>query len=125
MHSTQRQLHMGRSIRAVASVLDAWGFPRSVFRVLRFGGDPGAAFSEPAVAELARAVGRGDVPRIRRLVGSGVDVDARGDDHVNLLEWALLGGSRTGFSALLEVGADPVMTLTESPQFRSAKLATW
>lgn len=63
-------------------------------------------FEDPAVAELAEAVAAGDAARIRRLA-AGVDLSARGDKNVTLLEWAVFNQSNEGLSALLELGADP------------------
>ena len=73
------------------------------------GGAPDAAvvFTDPKIAELARAVAEGDRERVHGLVRAGADPDARGDKDVNLLQWALLNRSRAGLDALLEVGADP------------------
>jgi uncharacterized protein len=63
-------------------------------------------FADPAVAELAAAAARGDRRRIAELA-SKVDLAARGDDGVTVLQWALLNKSPEGLEALLEAGADP------------------
>jgi ankyrin repeat protein len=63
-------------------------------------------FADPRVAELADAVAAGDRADIRRLA-AGVDLSARGDKQVTLLEWAVFNQSLDGLSALLELGADP------------------
>ncbi|MGH8079910.1 MAG: ankyrin repeat domain-containing protein [Lysobacter sp.] len=65
-------------------------------------------FARPAVAELADAVVAGDRADIRRLA-VGVDLSARGDKNVTLLEWAVFNQSPQGLAALLELGADPAL----------------
>lgn len=64
------------------------------------------AFPDDRMAELARAVARGDAAQIRRL-SAGVDLDAQGDKGVTLLEWAIWSQSPEGMRALLDAGADP------------------
>ena len=66
------------------------------------------AFPDARVTPMARAVARGDARRIARLAAEGVDVDARGDTGINLLQWAVLTRSKAGLAALLDAGADPV-----------------
>lgn len=61
---------------------------------------------DPRMAEIALAVAGKDVDAVRRLA-VGVDLDARGDKNVTLLQWAVLAGSPAGFEALLDAGADP------------------
>jgi len=65
------------------------------------------AFSDPKVASLAEAVASGDVKRIRDLIKQGIDVNARGDKGMSLLQWAVLNKSSKGLAALLDAGADP------------------
>lgn len=69
--------------------------------------DAREAFDDPQIIALADAVARGDRARVIELVGQGVDIDARGDRGVNLLQWAMGNKSRTGLEALLEAGANP------------------
>jgi ankyrin repeat protein len=69
--------------------------------------DANQAFSDSRTAELAAAAASGDAERINALVRSGVNVNARGDKNVTLLQWALLNKSTAGMEALLAAGADP------------------
>ena len=64
-------------------------------------------FADSSSAALAEAAAAGDTGRIRRLVAAGADPDARGDDGVNLLQWALLNRSTLGMAGLLDNGARP------------------
>lgn len=65
------------------------------------------AFPDDArMAELAAAVRAGNVDEVERLVAT-VDLDARGDRDVTMLQWAILTDSHEGFVALLDAGADP------------------
>ncbi|QDW66161.1 ankyrin repeat domain-containing protein [Luteimonas granuli] len=67
----------------------------------------GRAFPDDArMAEIAVMARAGDVVAVRRLA-PWVDLDARGDRQVTLLEWAILADSHAGFEALLDAGADP------------------
>lgn len=63
-------------------------------------------FPDPKVAALAEAVADGDVAAIRTLA-AGVDLSARGDKQVTLLQWALLNQRLDSLKALLDAGADP------------------
>lgn len=63
-------------------------------------------FASPPVAELALAVARGDPGQVQALAAR-VGVDARGDQDVTLLQWAVLSRSAAGLQALLAAGADP------------------
>lgn len=65
------------------------------------------AFPDDArMAEIAAAVARGDIDAVKRLHPT-VDLDARGDKEVTLLQWAIFTNSHVGFVALLDAGADP------------------
>ena len=55
----------------------------------------------------ASAARHGNAYAVRTQVQEGADPDARGRDGVNLLQFAILSGSRAGFEALLDSGADP------------------
>ncbi|WP_158601688.1 ankyrin repeat domain-containing protein [Solilutibacter pythonis] len=68
--------------------------------------DAEQVFLQPAVAELARAVAKGDEVAIRRLAPQA-DLNAQGRDGVTLLEWAVLNKRPGSLKALLEVGANP------------------
>jgi len=62
-------------------------------------------FPDPKVRALAAAAGKGDVDKINRLVQSGTNVNSRGTMNATPLFWAIR--STTGFTRLLELGADP------------------
>ena len=62
---------------------------------------------DPRSAELAEAATAGDAERVRELVRQGADPGARGEQGVNLLQLAMLAGSKRGLEALLAAGADP------------------
>jgi ankyrin repeat protein len=64
-------------------------------------------FTDSRVTSLAEAAARGDSRCIAQLAAEGVNVNARGDRGVNLLQWALLNRSKAGLTALLDAGADP------------------
>jgi hypothetical protein len=68
--------------------------------------DVNRIFADPAVARLADAAASGDRARVAELARS-VDLAARGDDGVTLLQWALFNKSADGLEALLDAGADP------------------
>lgn len=63
-------------------------------------------FADDRVAEMADAIAGGDTQRIRSLAPA-TNMDAKGDDDVTLLQWAVLNGSFDGLDALLAAGADP------------------
>lgn len=63
-------------------------------------------FADSRVAALAAAIAEGDRQEIRRLAALA-DVDAKGDDEVTLMQWAVLNESLAGLDALLQAGADP------------------
>jgi len=64
-------------------------------------------FDDAEAAALASAARHGNAYAVRTQVQEGADPDARGRDGVNLLQFAILSGSRAGFEALLDSGADP------------------
>ena len=68
--------------------------------------DAKLVFPDPNAAALAEAAAAGDSARIRELVQTGADPNARGDKGVNLLQWALLNRSKRGLAGLLAAGAD-------------------
>lgn len=74
-------------------------------------------------AELKKAVGRGDVEAVRRIVAEGVDVNAPLPAKVTALEFALAKEQREVVEALLELGATPQPRkrdnlLLDVPKFR-------
>jgi uncharacterized protein len=73
------------------------------------GMDASLVYNNKQVAELATAAQDGDVARVLELATHGVDVNAKGDKGVNLLQWALLHKSAEGLDALLGAGANPAL----------------
>lgn len=88
-----------------------WPAFRHAFTALALLMDPNPArqaFPDDArMARLAEAVAAGDSGAIARLA-PGVDPDTRGDQGVNLLQWAILNRQLAGMQALLDLGADPL-----------------
>jgi ankyrin repeat protein len=68
-------------------------------------------YPDPHVRALAEAGASGDVSEIDRLIASGVDVNSRGGANVTPLFWSMQNVS--GFTALLERGADPNVVFEE------------
>jgi len=66
-----------------------------------------SAFTDARSAQLADAAARGDAALVRSQLQQGADPDARGEDGLNLLQHAIISGSRDGLEALLAGGADP------------------
>ncbi len=122
----RRQLHWSTRVGARDDILASLGwFPRRIaigwIAVLSLMVSSGAAcairgveavdakqaFSDSRTAELAEAAASGDAARVKALVQSGANVNARGDKNVTVLQWALLAKSTAGMEALLAAGADP------------------
>jgi len=68
--------------------------------------DPKKIFPDPKAAALAAAAAEGDAAKVKALVASGADPNARGERGVTLLEWSMLRQSPKGLAALLDNGAD-------------------
>lgn len=68
--------------------------------------DARQVFSDPRVAELARAAAAGDIARVRALAPA-IDLATRGDKDITLLQWAVFNRGHAGLGALLDAGADP------------------
>lgn len=66
-----------------------------------------SAFTDAQTTQLAEAAARGDDALVRSQLARGADPDAQGEDGLNLLQHAILSGSRRGLEALLDGGADP------------------
>lgn len=64
-------------------------------------------FTDPQQIAMANAVKRDDVARIKELARSGVNVNARGDQGMSFLLWAMGNRQKNAFKALLDLGADP------------------
>lgn len=69
--------------------------------------DASEVFTDSKAAALAEASAEGDTDRIRKLVRSGADPDARSNRGTTLLQWALLQENTLALEALLGAGADP------------------
>jgi len=64
-------------------------------------------FSNPKTIALAQAVLADDANRVHALIAEGADANAQGEDHLTLLQWALLRKSTEAMTLLLDVGANP------------------
>lgn len=94
-----------------------WAWPRAclVALLLATGGCSGQGrgmaegdtFTNPAAADLARAVAAGDAAAAKQAVAAGANPDAVDADGLPLLQWAMKRGDRRAFDLLLDLGADP------------------
>ncbi len=66
-------------------------------------------FPDAQLRKLAKAAGEGDTDKIEKLVSQGVDVNAHGEKNSTALFWAMRNNSVSGFTKLLELGADPIV----------------
>ncbi len=64
-------------------------------------------FKDQHVIELVKAVEKGDVDTIDRLVADGVDINAKGRNDMTPLYRAITVGNKEGYAALLRHGASP------------------
>ncbi|WP_145434025.1 ankyrin repeat domain-containing protein [Lacipirellula limnantheis] len=64
-------------------------------------------FDDPQILELCDAIERNDVPEMERLISAGANVNARGNDNMTPLLWALPDRKHERFRCLLNHGADP------------------
>jgi len=72
-------------------------------------------FKDPLVRELVEAAAKGDIKKVDAAVKAGADVNARGEDGFVPLAYVMLSMNKKGFSALLEHGADPNVTVAKLP----------
>lgn len=78
-----------------------------------FTSDPSEYFDDARVVELLDAASRGNLDEVRGLVDSGVDIEARSNDHdpkrtdITPLLWAVEYESAQTVRTLIEAGADP------------------
>ena len=68
---------------------------------------PEQYWSDPKAVALAKAIGRGDLAELDRLVADGADVNAVGSENASPLAWAMARQQKEAFKRLLEHGADP------------------
>lgn len=68
---------------------------------------PSDLFSNPKLRELAKAAQNGDVKKIDALIAQGVSVNGKGRYGIAPLFSAVQAGSKAGFKALLDHGANP------------------
>ena len=64
-------------------------------------------FPDSLDAALAQAIAESDRARIEQLIKAGADPNARGDQGITMLHWALLNKSKVGLDALMAAKADP------------------
>lgn len=64
-------------------------------------------FQSPNVVSICHAIEANDQKKIKQLVDSGVDVNARGHGNVTPLLWAYVQKNLDAFELLLKQGADP------------------
>ncbi|MCF6345430.1 MAG: ankyrin repeat domain-containing protein [Thiomicrorhabdus sp.] len=78
--------------------------------------DANKVFENEGEIQLAKAVQKGDVKKIKALITEGVNPNAKtiDDNRYPLLIWALLSQSKKGIVALLEAGADPAIGDSEN-----------
>lgn len=69
-----------------------------------------SGFTEPRNIVLAEAVAANDVEGVQAAIRAGGDVNARGEEGVGLLHWAILNRAPDALGALLDAGADPLVT---------------
>lgn len=78
---------------------------------LKLAGDPADVYyPDDKVEALARAAADGDVPAMKAAIAAGADVNYAGLEGFRPLYWPMHAGNKKGFSALLELGADPLLT---------------
>lgn len=87
------------------------------------GMDADEYFQKPAQVALVEAAGQGNIPRMRRALENGADVNAVGRDGMTPLMWAAaIKHNLEGFRFLLEHGANPNV-VTELPKDFAAERA--
>jgi len=64
-------------------------------------------FTDPNQIAMANAVENDDVARVRELARSGVDVNARGEQGMSFVVWAMGHRRKNALRALLEARANP------------------
>ena len=78
---------------------------------LTLAGDPADVYyPDDKVEALVRAAAEGDVAAMESAVAAGADVNYAGLDGFRPLYWPMHAGNKEGFHALLELGADPLLT---------------
>jgi ankyrin repeat protein len=65
------------------------------------------AFKDEGVVKLIKAAIDHNVPEARKLIASGVNVNASGEGGVTPLIWTELGHDTEAMQVLLDLGADP------------------
>lgn len=68
---------------------------------------PDAHFTDARSAQLAEAVAQGNAYAIVTQIKQGADPDARDDQGLTLLQYAILARNKDGLEALLDSGANP------------------
>ncbi len=81
-------------------------------------------FDDKGVIALCKAIEKKNIAEIDRLAKSGVNVNAKGRGNMTPLLWAFPAGEKV-FKRMLELGADPNVTLTEDCLLLKGKSVTF
>lgn len=73
-----------------------------------YGWYPARFFDDPETQKLAKAIQKNDIPKIKKLVAQGANVNASGKEGRTPLYYAI-GASNETFHCLLELGANPML----------------
>jgi ankyrin repeat protein len=78
---------------------------------LKLAGDPADLYyPDDRVKALVRAAAEGEVAAMEAAVAAGADVNYAGLEGFRPLYWTMHAGNKVGFRAMLEFGADPLLT---------------
>ncbi|WGY45923.1 ankyrin repeat domain-containing protein [Vibrio sp. ABG19] len=83
---------------------------------------PKELFSGPML-EVAKAVDRDDIARVKQLAGQLDDINAVGEHGVTLLVYAVIADKPESIKALMELGSDPAIDVPE--QGNAGYIAMW
>ena len=83
---------------------------------------PKELFSGPML-EVAKAVDRDDIVRVKQLAGQLDDINALGEHGVTLLVYAVIADKPESIKALMELGSDPAIDVPE--QGNAGYIAMW
>ncbi len=83
---------------------------------------PKELFSGPML-EVAKAVDRDDIARVKQLAGQLDDINALGEHGVTLLVYAVIADKPESIKVLMELGSDPAIDVPE--QGNAGYIAMW